>query len=187
MQKLKDFCMHITDGEHGSVVDDLKGNYYLLSNKNIVDGNIEISKDDRKINYQIFSKINNRLRLQKDSIAISTVGSVGKVAILQDNINFVFQRSVGIINVDKTKLNPYYLLGLLESKPYQTYLNNVATGSIQKCVFISDLENIPILYKPIKIQNEIGKKLQSIYIKIDNNKSIINHLTTRLRMSFLIT
>ena len=35
MAKLEDYCLNITDGEHGSVVDDNNGEYYLLSNKKI--------------------------------------------------------------------------------------------------------------------------------------------------------
>ena len=30
---LKNICLNITDGEHGSVKDDKNGNYYYLSNK----------------------------------------------------------------------------------------------------------------------------------------------------------
>ena len=85
--KLEECCLHITDGEHGSVNDDLQGDYYLLSNKNIINGNIVISKDDRKINKATFDKINKRILLEEKDVIISTVGTLGKTAIIEGNIN----------------------------------------------------------------------------------------------------
>lgn len=51
---------HITDGEHSSINDDPNGKFLLLSNKNIKDGKIVTSSHDRKINEQVFNKINKR-------------------------------------------------------------------------------------------------------------------------------
>ena len=51
---LEDYCLHITDGEHCTVQDDCAGEFYLLSNKNIIDGNILIDKNDRRINRETF-------------------------------------------------------------------------------------------------------------------------------------
>lgn len=44
MSKLNDYCTKITDGEHGTVKDDPNGNYFLLSNKNIVNNEIQITE-----------------------------------------------------------------------------------------------------------------------------------------------
>ena len=107
--KLGDYCLNITDGEHGTVVDDIKGEYYLLSNKNIVDNKIVISKSDRKINEETFKKINKRTRLDKNDVLIATVGTIGKTIVLSEKPNFVVQRSVGIIKPNIDLLNPYYL------------------------------------------------------------------------------
>ena len=63
MNRLKDYCINITDGEHGSVKDNQNGAYYLLSNKNILDSKIVISKNDRKISEKDYGLTSNLVTL----------------------------------------------------------------------------------------------------------------------------
>ena len=107
--KLDELTHHITDGEHGSVKDDANSNYYLLSNKNIVNGQVIINDNDRKIAFETFKKINKRTKLEIGDVVISTVGVLGKTAIIKNKINFDFQRSVGIIKVNSNLLDNRYL------------------------------------------------------------------------------
>ena len=182
MRPLKDLCASITDGEHGTINDDSSGKYHLLSNKNLLNNSVVISIDDRKINEETFKKINKRVRLQPHSILMSTVGTVGKISIVsEENLNYVFQRSVAVINVNPNLLDPYYLMALLESAPYQKFLKDNATGSIQKCLFISTIENIPIASIPITKQQEIGSKFKHINSLIKKNNEIINELTNKIK------
>ena len=85
MPKLQEYCLNITDGEHGSVIDDNSGNYYLLSNKNMVNGEIVITSEDRKISEESFRKINKRTKLSTGDVLISTVGTIGKVAFVTES------------------------------------------------------------------------------------------------------
>lgn len=182
MSKLKDLSINITDGEHGTVKDDIDGEYFLLSNKNIVDGNIVIGKNERKINKVTFDKINKRTKLEVGDVVISTVGTIGKTAVIEDNnINYVFQRSVGIIKVDKNKLNPYYLKYQLDSEEFQKRMIKLSKGAIQKCLYISDLEELEIKTVELEEQNKIANKLKSIDDKIKNNIKIINELEQMIK------
>lgn len=177
MSKLKDLSINITDGEHGTVKDDINGDYYLLSNKNIIDNNIFIGENERKINKTTFDKINKRTKLEIGDVVISTVGTIGKTAVIEDdNINYVFQRSVGIIKVDKNKLNPYYLKYQLDSKEFQKRMIKLSKGAVQKCLYISDLEELEIKVIDLEKQNEIVNKLKTIDDKIKNNLKIIYEL-----------
>ena len=112
--KLGEICENITDGEHGTVVDSPDGEYFLLSNKNIVDGKIVINTTtDRRIDKQTFEKINKRTKLEKNDVLISTVGTLGKLCIIEDNLNYTVQRSVGIIKPNQEKLKSIFLKYLL--------------------------------------------------------------------------
>ena len=112
--KLWEICENITDGEHGTVVDSPDGEYFLLSNKNIVDGKIVINTTtDRRIDKQTFEKINKRTKLEKNDVLISTVGTLGKLCIIEDNLNYTVQRSVGIIKPNQEKLKSIFLKYLL--------------------------------------------------------------------------
>ena len=100
--KLSEISLNVTDGEHGTVKDDNNGNYFLLSCKNIKNGLINITSNERKINEESFYKMQKRIKLEKNDVLITTVGTIGEMAIIEDeNINYCFQRSVGIIKPNK--------------------------------------------------------------------------------------
>lgn len=174
--KLEECCLHITDGEHGSVNDDLQCDYYLLSNKNIINGNIVISKDDRKINKATFDKINKRILLEEKDVIISTVGTLGKTAIIEGNINYTFQRSVGIIKPNPQIIDSYYLKYLLDTDYYQQLLIGLSVGAVQKCIFIGTLKSLPISIPSLPTQKKIANILQALDQKIALNRAINDNL-----------
>ena len=174
--KLGDYCLNITDGEHGTVVDDTNGDYYLLSNKNIIDNKIVISNADRKINEETFNKINKRTKLDKNDVLISTVGTIGKTVVLSEKPNFVVQRSVGIIKPNTDLLNPYYLKYKLDTPHYQKILDLISKGAVQKCIFISDLFSLKFEVPEVNYQNKIVSILKLIDDKIENNNKINEEL-----------
>lgn len=175
MSKLKNYCLNITDGEHGSVKDDSLGNYYLLSNKNIINGEIIFDSSDRKISKDTFNKLINRSKLDVNDVVVSTVGTLGKTAVIKGDINYVFQRSVGIIKTDSKKLNPFYLKYQLDTPLFQKKLNLLSNGGLQKGLYIGDLENLEIECPSIRKQNSIVKILKTIDDKISiNNKINVN-------------
>ena len=174
--KLSDYCLHITDGEHASVDDDIQGDYFLLSNKNIIDGNIIIGKNDRKINEATFDKINKRILLEENDVIISTVGTLGKTAVITGDINYTFQRSVGIIKPNPQILDSFYLKYLLDTDYYQRLLVDLSSGAIQKCIFISTLKTLPISLPPLPVQKKVASVLSSLDKKIALNKQINQNL-----------
>lgn len=182
--KLKDYCLHITDGEHCSVQDDILGEYYLLSNKNIVNGRIVIEKDERRINKVTFDKINKRILLAENDVLISTVGTLGKTAVVQAPINYTFQRSVGIIKPDPRKVDSYYLKYLLDTDYYQQILTGSSSGAIQKCIFIDALKTLPIQLPDLTTQKHIASALSAFDQKIALNRSINANLEALARQLY---
>ena len=176
MTKLEEYCLNITDGEHGSVIDDNNGKYYLLSNKNMLDGEVVITSDDRRISEESFRKINKRTKLSKDDVLISTVGTIGKVATVENDVNYDFQRSVGIIKCNTDVLLPKFLYYYLNSPYIQNKLINTAKGAIQKCIFINDLKNLEVSIPSIPLQKKISEVLAFIDSKIKLNNKINNVL-----------
>ena len=182
--KLSDYCLHITDGEHASVDDDIQGDYFLLSNKNIIDGNIIIDKNDRKINEATFDKINKRILLEENDVIISTVGTLGKTAVITGDINYTFQRSVGIIKPNPQILDSFYLKYLLDTDYYQRLLVDLSSGAIQKCIFISTLKTLPISLPPLPVQQKVASVLSSLDKKIALNKQINQNLEALARQLY---
>ena len=175
--RLISFCINITDGEHGTVKNDPKGACFLLANENIIDGYITLTGSDRKISRSTFDLINKRCRIEKNDVLISTVGTIGKVAmILDDTPNYVFQRSVGIIKPNPSLLDSYYLKYLLMSPHIQKKLMNIAKGAVQKCIFIDDLKNIEVNIPDINVQKRVIEFLKCIDEKIHLNSLLIERL-----------
>ncbi len=182
--KLGDICKNITDGEHGIVVDSLDGKYFLLSNKNIVDGKIVINATkDRRIDKQTFDKINKRTKLEKDDVLISTVGTLGKLCIVEPNFNYTIQRSIGVIKPNQEKLNSNFLKYLLMTNTYQNLLQKTSKGAVQKCIFIDDLKNLNVSIPPLESQQKIAAVLSALDDKIALNRRMnakLEQMTKRL-------
>lgn len=181
---LKDYCLKITDGEHCSVNNDVNGKYYLLSNKNISNGQITINDNDRRISKDTFEKINKRCQLENGDVIVSTVGTLGKTAVVEREINFGFQRSVGIVKTDKNKLNPYFLKYLLDTPTYQKKLLLLSKGAIQRCLFIDDIKNLDVKIPSLKRQNKITSTLRAIDDKISLNEQINRNLEELARLIY---
>ena len=177
-KKLGDITLNITDGEHNTVVDTVGTNYFLLSNKNIIDGQIKITEEDRTISKDVLDKIQKRTKIEFDDVIISTVGTIGKVAIIKDkNINYDFQRSVGIIKCDNTKILPEYLMYYLTVPFVQERLQKLSKGAIQKCLYINDLSDLDIdLPEDVKDQYELVKSLVEIDNQISRNNDMVQKL-----------
>ena len=173
--KLSKISLNVTDGEHGTIKDDNNGKYYLLSCKNIKNGLINITSNERIINEESFNKVQKRIRLEKNDVLITTVGTIGEMAIIETNdINYCFQRSVGIIKTNIEIVNPYYLYYSLKNETKQ--ISTLIKGAVQKCLFINDMKMIEIDLPNMKIQNKIVKILNNIDKKIKLNNKLNNNL-----------
>ena len=141
MIPLSEVCEQITDGVHNSVKDEPYSNYMLLSCKNIVGG--VLSKNNyRSISKSTFESLRMRTKLAKGDILLSSVGTIGEIAIVEeDPINYEFQRSVAIVK-PKNNIGTYFLYNaLLASK---ARLQHAAHGAVQQCLFIGDLKKFEV-------------------------------------------
>lgn len=174
--KLKEICSYITDGEHGSVKHDEDGKYYLLSAKNLVDGEIVKFQNERIINSEDFRKIRNRTKLERGDVVISTTGTIGNVAVIRDCEDYDFNRDVGIIKCDSNKILAEFLYYYLKEKYVQKRLFNIAKGCTQKHLYITDLEEFAVELPFLEKQ----KSLVSILEKIDKKIGINNRINDNL-------
>ena len=173
MSKLKDYCLNITDGEHGTIPEDKEGNYYLLNNNNITETGIIINESDRRISKQNYEKMHKRTQMEKGDVVIAPCGTLGKTQVITDEvINYEFSRSVGIYKCDKEKLLPYYLHYAFKNPISQKKIENCAKGAIQKHFYIQDMEEFEIEIPDILTQQKIVNVVKSIDDKIQNNNKI---------------
>lgn len=181
--KLKDITLNITDGTHSTIKDVADGRCFLLSCKNIKNGKIQIGDTERKIDEETLSKLKKRTNLQKDDVLITTVGTIGEMAMVEDdNPNYDFQRSVGIIKPDRSKVIPKYLYYALKNEMQQIF--SLVKGAVQQCLFLGDIKEIEIELPSLAEQERIISLLVDIDKKIENNNNQNQNLEMQARTVF---
>ena len=133
----------VTDGIHESITFDEDSNILLLSAKAPKENIFDLSKLE-KIAQQQHDK-NPRTALQVDDIIISTVGTIGNVAVVTpDILPANSDRHVGIIRIKNPKISPYFVSTFLLSKygRFQTWRE--ATGNVQLNLFIYKIKTLKL-------------------------------------------
>ncbi len=169
VEQFKDICENITDGVHNSIKDDLSGNYYLLSCKNIKGGFVTIGESERKINKETFEKLRKRTRLQKGDILLSSVGTVGEMVLLNEPpYNYEFQRSVAIIKPNTNLISSHFLYYAMKAQ--RDEIIHSAHGAVQQCLFISDVANFKTIYPTHEIMQSFTNIVIGLHDKISQNQ-----------------
>ena len=163
--KLKDACLNITDGTHSTVLDSPNGNNYLLSCKNVKLGHILISDNDRRIDDRTLLALRARTKMATNDVVLSSVGTIGEVALIKQNPNYEFQRSVAILKPNASIILPGYLMYFLMSKKGQSIIRGHIKGAAQPCLFLNDIKDIEIPLMDTAIQQHIVNTTSSLLLK----------------------
>ncbi|UEL47217.1 restriction endonuclease subunit S [Terrisporobacter hibernicus] len=166
VKALLDISTQIKDGTHGTHKDVEKG-IPLLSAKDINNGKMNIPDDCRRISRDDYSSIHKNYRLEKNDLLITIVGTIGRTAIIEDNnIEFTFQRSVGIVRIKDEDFYKYvyYYMNL---EQYQNQLDKLVNASAQGGIYLGSLGGTFIAKPSFEEQ-------QSIAIILENQDQLIN-------------
>lgn len=167
---IADVTLNVTDGVHNTVHDDPKGDFLLLSCKNIKGGFLNIGSAERRISKDTFEKLRRRTKLSKGDVLISSVGTVGELLMLNtEPINYEFQRSVAILKPNPEIVSSAYLY---ESLVFQKdELINAAHGAVQQCLFISDIAGFPIGIPHLEELQKFNDVVLPMFDAISANKA----------------
>ncbi|MBN6082616.1 restriction endonuclease subunit S [Aggregatibacter actinomycetemcomitans] len=164
-----EFCDLVTDGTHDSPKKTEFG-IKLVTSKNIIGGKLDltsayfISKSDAQ-------SINKRSQVHKNDILLSMIGTVGEVALIEKEPDFVI-KNVGLLknsDPEKAKWIYYYL----KSSFAQNLIKDRLRGTTQQYIPLGELRNLPVL-KPKNeehLKNTI-EQLSSLDEKIQFNTQI---------------
>jgi restriction endonuclease S subunit len=152
----------IKDGTHGTHQNVEEG-IYLLSAKNIKNGEIVISTDDRKISESEYLSIHKNFQIKAGDILLTIVGTIGDCAILKEPNGITFQRSVAYLRPGK-KVTSNFLYSTIMTAKFQNDLRKGQSISAQAGVYLNELGKIEIILPSIEEQKPIG----SLFEKIDN-------------------
>lgn len=163
-RKLGDLLILLKDGSHGTHKNTDVG-VYLLSAKNIKNGQINIMPDDRIISWEDYDVIHKNYELQFGDILLTIVGSIGETAIYNLKTKVTFQRSVAFLR-PSSDLNNGFLYTLINTNRFQNQLQTKQVVSAQPGIYLGDLASIDITYPKNLSEQE---KIYSIFKEIENS------------------
>ena len=170
---------NVTDGEHGTILNENHSGYYLLSCKNIIGGRLCYDESARQVSLKSFEKMRKRTELAEGDVLVSSVGTIGEACVMTADCDHVeFQRSVAILKPDYSKISSEWLYEtMLSMKPI---MQRNAHGAIQQCIFISDIKNLFVVIPPSQIIKIYTDKVQSL-LKLKIKKEEENQKLASLR------
>ena len=161
---LNELCSFIRDGSHATHKD-IDSKYYLLSAKNVINGSLELSEDERTISLKDYQTIYSKYNLSKGDVLLTIVGTLGRCCIIDNPSHIAFQRSVAILRTDKCPSE--YLYHYFQTQSFQRDLNRIAVRSAQTGVYLGELGKLRIPLAPEKVQIAIINRLSSTEKKIN--------------------
>lgn len=172
----ENYCTYITDGTHGTHSNQETGKY-LLSAKDILDGNVHIKDNSRIISEDDFNKIHKNYKLENYDVLLTVAGTIGRTAIIKNyKNNYTFQRSVAIFKTND-KIKSLWLYYYLNSPIGKQIIKSLSKGTTQLILPLKDLRNLEIpVPKNISDQKKILSILTDIDKKIEINKRINQNL-----------
>ena len=164
-----EFCELVTDGTHDSPKKTEFG-VKLVTSKNIVGGKLDLTSA-YFISESDAQNINKRSQVHINDVLLSMIGTVGEVALIEKEPDFVI-KNVGLLkNSDPKKAK--WLYYYLKSPITQNLIKDRLRGTTQQYIPLGELRNLPIL-KPNSeehLQNTI-EQLSSLDKKIQLNTQI---------------
>ena len=160
-KKLGDVAIKITDGSHNPPKGvDERTEYVMLSSQNIIEDRINYNSA-RYLSREDFERENKRTYLEKGNVLLTTVGTIGRTAIIDNEKNITLQRSVAVIK-PTGKIKSEYLVATLKSDSTIKQLNKESKGVAQKGIYLNDLKKIVISVPPITLQNQFSEIVKQI-------------------------
>lgn len=155
--KLKNCLSGIKDGTHGTH-ERVSVGEYLLSAKNIKNGEIIFSNDDSKISKEEYEKIISNGYPKKNDILFTCVGTIGNTCLYPFEKPLAFQRSVAFIRL-KGGYCPKYFTYCLQSELIKEEIEKTIKTTAQSGVYLNSIKNIFIDYPEFDIQRLIANFL----------------------------
>ena len=164
--KLNDVVSKLGDGLHGTPKYVSDGQYYFINGNNLVDGNIVIKKDTKRVEFDEYIKY--KKELNDRTILLGINGTIGNVAVY-NNEKCILGKSACYFNVISL-VNKNFVKYVICDKSFQSYIQNVANGTTIKNVSLKSIREFEFYLPPLQAQNRIASILSSLDDKIELNR-----------------
>lgn len=161
----------VTDGIHTSIDYDENSSINLISagspKENVFDLSRSVFISEKA------HKENPRTALRKNDVVISTVGTIGNCAVVDESILPAnSDRHVGIVRLNVEKYSPYVLSTFLLSKYGRMQTLRESTGNVQLSLFLYKIRELLIPIFSDAFQSKIESLVKSAHAKLEESKSL---------------
>ena len=148
---------------------------------NIQDGYI---KDELPCITKIEEKY-ERYCIKNNSLVISKMGAPIKMAVVHvdEHKQVLANGNLYVIELDETKVNPYYLKAFFNSEEGLNALNRIMVGATLPSIPVNELKTLTIPLPSLEIQNEIAKnyinaldEIKILNLKLERAKNKLNQI-----------
>ena len=165
LTSLMDITLSISDGSHNPPPKKEFG-VPLLSAANIFDNRINYDSATRWMTEEEWEQENKRTNLECGDVLITIVGTIGRTAIISNEMHFALQRSVAVIK--PCLINSKYLMYSLQSPMIKEWLNQNAKGNAQVGIYLKDLASLTLFLPPLEEQKRIVDAIETAFEQLDN-------------------
>ena len=152
-------CYKLTDGSHNPPPKRAKG-FRVISARNIKNGRILFTDEDRLCDEDGFNKENPRTQISKGDVILGIIGgSIGNTAIYGYDEPVIAQRSIAIFG---SLINNKYMKLLLDSPLFQQQFTSKSNGTAQGGIYLGELANMLVPLPPFNEQNRILASIGSL-------------------------
>jgi type I restriction enzyme M protein len=180
MVELETLCDKITDGSHFSP-NTVSVGYPYVTVRDLDNCKIDII-DCKKIDKKAYLElVKSGCKPQKNDVLFSKDGTVGKVALVDFDADFVVLSSLAIIRPTLKKITSSFLSFILQSDFALTQAINLKGGVAIKRVVLKDLKTIKIPNISINEQQEITTRIESEQQLVSANKQLISIFEQKIK------
>lgn len=166
LKKLDEISLSITDGDHQAPPKSESGVPFLVIS-NISDGKLNFNHISRYVPINYYEKLKDIRKPNTGDILYTVTGSYGIPVLINEKIDFCFQRHIAIIKPDPQKVYNIFLYYYLKSQNILEQAKECATGTAQLTVPLSGLRKFILKVPTILEQHEIINRIENLFSKAD--------------------
>ena len=161
--KLFNVSTRIGDGLHSTPIYQDGTSYYFINGNNLNDGQILTGENTKEVPKSEFNK--HFIKLDKRSVLMSINGTIGKLAIYNDE-NIILGKSAAYINCAEN-LEPRFLLHFLSCDQSKKYYDLEITGTTIFNLSLNSIRQMKSCVPPLNEQREIVNFCDNQKVKFD--------------------
>jgi len=171
--KLGEVCERLTDGSHFSP-ETIDSGFPYITVRDIDDyGKIDILNSKRISKSAYEELVKNGCKPKNGDILFSKDGTVGKVALVDFDINFVVLSSLAILSLNKKMVFPKYIYYVLQVPEIVINALGMMKGVAIKRVILKDLKSLEIPLPSLTIQKQIIEKIEAEHALVESAKKLV--------------